>query len=284
MSDLATQRFVFLTRAAARRNFHSFSTAGCGATRATASGTRAREPLAQWSGSTGASARNAAARWESWFFSSIGSSAMVLALDAGRETAGRSRNRASPRGALEDLALARAGAHELDAARWIDVRGDAAEAGAASVHGDVAQRIQQLGVVARVVARLAGVARGVDAGRAAERVDLQTRVVGDRGQPGRRAPPGAPSASALPSKSSPSSSSSRGGRDLVDGHQLERRCSRRAARTISRSLPRLRVATTTRTPPSLPALAHGSRARRAPRCCAPNSVFMAPVASATSWP
>ena len=50
--------------------------------------------------------------------------------------------------------------------------------------GNAAQRRDECLVVARIRFRLAGVARTVDARRAAERVDAQPRVVGERVQPG----------------------------------------------------------------------------------------------------
>ena len=135
--------------------------------------------------------------------------------------------------------------------------------------GHVAQRRQQLGVVARVVARLAGVARRVHAGRAAERVDLQARVVGERGQPrrGRRL---ARLRQGVALEGGAVLAQLGVGRDARRSSTSSRPSRSASSGTISRSLPRLRRGDDDlhRRPQR-----SAARASSASRCSA-NSVFM----------
>src|SRR5574342_557899 len=108
---------------------------------------------------------------------------------------------AEPAGAAlrrEDRPLAGAVGLEEDVPLLVGEAGRAAEAGGASGGLDARELLQELPAVGFVagIGRLAGVpaagggvARGADSRRAAERVDLEPRVVGHAGEPG---PPGVP--------------------------------------------------------------------------------------------
>ncbi len=72
-------------------------------------------------------------------------------------------------------------------ARVVDVaqqRQRAVEVRAATFVGQAAERGQQLVDIARGIAWLTGIARGIQTGCAVERVDTQARVIGQRRQPG----------------------------------------------------------------------------------------------------
>ena len=96
--------------------------------------------------------------------------------------------------------------------------------------------------------RLAGVARAVHAGRAAERVDLEAAVVGERGQPGRCARPRAPSCVALPANVSASSTTSgmsrpsRAAASSTDEHRRRRAAAGAARRACRGCASRTRAA------------------------------------------
>ena len=85
-------------------------------------------------------------------------------------------------GGVQDAAFPGAFADQRNRVFGVAQQGEGADKlGAALGIGHVFQRVEQFGVVGRV-AGAAGVAGGVDAGRAAKGVDRQAGVVGQGGQ------------------------------------------------------------------------------------------------------
>ena len=91
----------------------------------------------------------------------------------------------APAALARDRALAGPRTRE-HAARRVDERHDAHEAGRAVGIRHLLHLVEQLGVVGLVVAMGAGIARGVDPGLAVERIHHQAGIIGDGRQPGRR--------------------------------------------------------------------------------------------------
>ena len=161
--------------------------------------------------SASASARNAAARCDSRFFSSSGSSAIV------RPSAGHQEQRIVAEAQIAPRL--RRGSRPRSRRCGPARRPRAGSTNAATQRN--ARRRRAAGTSRSASSSLAllrassdgkpGVARRIDARRAVQRVDLQPRIVRDRGQAGRARRPGAPWRSALSSNVSPSSRSSQSG-------------------------------------------------------------------------
>ena len=119
------------------------------------------------------------------FFSSGGNSA--LAPRARRhEEQGVIAEAAVPARFVEDTAAPDTfGNQRHRVVRMAKVNGDAAKACRPLIAAEIAHGLEELRVVRGIVAVLAGVARGVNAGSAAERGYFQAGVVGDRGEAGR---------------------------------------------------------------------------------------------------
>jgi hypothetical protein len=123
---------------------------------------------------------------------------------------------------LQNISCAFAALHDLDPARQIDEGGGAPKPCLTSLVRHSAQGLQQFCIVACVVARLAGIARGPHARRAVQCVHLQPGIVGDRRQPCgdcRLSRLG----QSVALKRDLVFPQLRAGRQLIDGHQLKRR-------------------------------------------------------------
>ena len=158
---------------------------------------RERDTGGQSPRSSSSSARKARPRWPIACFSSS-----VISLNVRRVAVGDEQRVEAPAAPatlrLGDRAVADAVARRPRSRRARRPSRRSGSAPSASGGSESGERVEQLGPVLGVRRVRAGEVRGVDAGLAVERVDLQPGVVGDRRQPGRgaRAPP--PSAGRCP--------------------------------------------------------------------------------------